>query len=310
MRVGAALGFELRPAGHDRPRVLRRTGPQMQLRAAMNRFDAMSASAHRVMVSELPHAGVPILSIDHSLGTKFLPFVLSMTAGSTDVIGFLGLGGLFTAHITGNLVVLAAKVVAGETAPVSFLISVPVFIAVLALSKLIAAGLERMLIASLVPLLLLQFLLLSIFSVICLRARPGIDPNTAMMVVAGMLAVSAMAVQNALARTSLKGAPSTAVMTTNITLFTLDVGEILLGRNAGSVAAARDRAGHTWPAIAGFVLGCVFGALCQAAFGLRSSVLPTGLALVAFALGAAAMIQHAEPNNASYRRDQTEGHQG
>jgi hypothetical protein len=62
MQVGAALGFELRPAGHDRPRVLRRTGPQVQLRAAMNRFDAMSASAHRVMDSELPHAGVPILS--------------------------------------------------------------------------------------------------------------------------------------------------------------------------------------------------------------------------------------------------------
>ena len=73
----------------------------------MNRFDAMSPI--RVIDSELPHARVPILSIDHSLGTKFLPFVLSMTAGSTDVIGFLGLGGLFTAHITGNLVVSLPK---------------------------------------------------------------------------------------------------------------------------------------------------------------------------------------------------------
>ena len=36
-----------------------------------------------------------------------LPFVLSMIAGSADVIGFLGLGGLLTAHITGNLVLLA-----------------------------------------------------------------------------------------------------------------------------------------------------------------------------------------------------------
>jgi hypothetical protein len=29
--------------------------------------------------------------------------VLSITAGAVDVIGFLALGGLFTAHITGNI---------------------------------------------------------------------------------------------------------------------------------------------------------------------------------------------------------------
>ena len=247
------------------------------------------------MDGEPSHAGVRVISVDDSLGTKLLPFVLSVTAGCMDVIGFLGLGGLFTAHITGNLVVLAAKVVATETAPISYLISVPVFMAALALSKLIAAGLERILIASLTPLLFLQFLLLSIFSVICLRAGPIVDPNTWLMIGAGMLAVSAMAVQNALARISLKGAPTTAVMTTNITRFMMDIGEIVLGRDASSVAAAGDRARHTWPAIAGFVVGCVFGALCEAAFGLRSSVLPTGLALVAFVLGATAMMRHAEP---------------
>lgn len=38
--------------------------------------------------------------------------MLSVTAGSADVISFLGLGGLFVAHITGNLVLLAAYLVA------------------------------------------------------------------------------------------------------------------------------------------------------------------------------------------------------
>jgi len=263
--------------------------------ADRHRSDTMSGNAHRFIDGEPSHAGLRVISVDDSLGTKLLPFALSVTAGSMDVIGFLGLGGLFTAHITGNLVVLAARVVAGETAPVSYLISVPVFMAALASSKLIAAGLERMLIASLTPLLFLQFLLLSIFSVICLRAGPIVDPNTWMMIGAGMLAISAMAVQNALARISLKGAPTTAVMTTNITRFMMDIGEIVLGRDANSVAAAGDRAAHTWPAIAGFMVGCVFGALCEAAFGLRSSVLPTGLALVAFVLGATAMMRDVMP---------------
>ena len=52
-------------------------------------------------------------SVDSSLGTKLLPGVLSIIAGSVDVICFLGLGGLFAAHITGNLVVLAAHIATG-----------------------------------------------------------------------------------------------------------------------------------------------------------------------------------------------------
>jgi uncharacterized membrane protein YoaK (UPF0700 family) len=231
--------------------------------------------------------GVPVFSIDDSLGTKLLPLVLSMTAGSADVIGFLGLGGLFIAHITGNLVILAARLVAGEQAPVAHLISVPVFMVALVLTKLLAAGLERIAIASLRPLLFLHLLLLFACFAICLSVGPRVrlDATTTLI---GMLAVSAMAVQNALVRLSLNGAPSTAVMTTNVTVFTLDVGEILLGQYSDDLAKARDRARRTWPAIAGFILGCALGAACEVALGLRSFLLPVGLALVALALGASA----------------------
>ncbi len=74
----------------------------------------MNDSANPAMEPNHWDIGVAALSVDESFGTKLLPFVLSVTAGSVDIIGFLGLGGLFTAHITGNIVVLAAKLVAGE----------------------------------------------------------------------------------------------------------------------------------------------------------------------------------------------------
>jgi uncharacterized membrane protein YoaK (UPF0700 family) len=72
-------------------------------------------------------------------------------------------------------------------------------------------------------------------------------------------------------------------MTTNVTVFTLDVLEILLGRNTSG--AVSDRARRTSRAIAGFLLGCALGAACESTFGLRSLMLPTGLALLALALG-------------------------
>jgi uncharacterized membrane protein YoaK (UPF0700 family) len=97
-----------------------------------------------------------------------------------------------------------------------------------------------------------------------------------------------MAVQNALVQISLKGAPSTAVMTTNITRFMMDVGGVMFGREAAEVAKARRRAKRTWPAILGFAVGCGLGAACEAAIGLRALALPTGLALLALAMGWAA----------------------
>jgi uncharacterized membrane protein YoaK (UPF0700 family) len=74
-------------------------------------------------------------SVDDSPGMKLLPFVLSTIAGRVDVIGFLGLGGLFTARVTGNVVILAAKLVAHNQTPISYLIAVPVFMIALGITS-------------------------------------------------------------------------------------------------------------------------------------------------------------------------------
>ena len=231
------------------------------------------------------HVGVPIPSIDSSPAIKLLPFVLSFVAGSVDVISFLGLDGLFTAHITGNLVVLAAHILARGEATLALVISVPLFVIMLAATRVLAAALDRGGTPSLSVLLFVQFALLCAFLGICIAAGSGVSASAPSMILAGMLGVSAMAVQNALVRISLAGAPSTAVLTTNITLLTTDIGEIILGEDPSLIAKARQRVRRTWPAVAGFLFGCALGALCEAAIGLNALVLPASFALVALVLG-------------------------
>ena len=226
-----------------------------------------------------------MVSAAADFASRALPFVLSLIAGSTDIIGFLGLNGLFTSHITGNLVVLAAHIVAGDPTIFSYVLSVPVFMLVLFLTRVLAGGLEQIGVSTLRPLLLLQLFFLAAFLSVCLVAGPWRDANAILAVSAGMFGVAAMAVQNALVQISLTNTPTTAVMTTNVTHFMLDLGEALVGRDDAKVARARAHAMHTLPVIVGFTIGCAFGATFEAAAGLWSLTLPTGLALLAFAMG-------------------------
>ncbi len=221
------------------------------------------------------------------LASWALPFVLSLIAGSTDIIGFLGLNGLFTSHITGNLVVLAAHIVAGDPTIFSYVLSVPVFMMMLFLTRFLAGGLEQAGVSTLQPLLLLQLFFLVAFLSICVAAGPWRNADAILAVIAGMCGVAAMAVQNALVQISLTKTPTTAVMTTNVTHFMLDLGEVLVGRDPAQVVQARARAMHILPVIVGFTIGCVLGAAFEAAAGLWSLALPTALALLAFTMGLA-----------------------
>src|SRR6476646_11874174 len=123
-----------------------------------------------------------VKSVGDPLGRKLLTFVLSVIAGSVDVIGFLGLGALFIAHITGNLVVLAARTAAGEHASAAHLLSVPVFIMALFAARLLAAILDRFGIATLRPLLLLQFMFLAGFLAVSINVGSPADPSAAVMI--------------------------------------------------------------------------------------------------------------------------------
>jgi len=101
-----------------------------------------------------------------------------------------------------------------------------------------------------------------------------------------MLGVSAMATQNVLGKLALKGAPSTAVMTTNITQLTVDLVTLARRRgNADELAKARRRARMTFACVIGFVVGCAAGAALEVKFGLWALALPVVLSALAVPLG-------------------------
>src|SRR5215470_8609571 len=157
-----------------------------------------------------------------------LPPLLSIIAGMVDLTGFFTLGNIFTAHITGNLVVAAAAAVRGGPLNLAQALAIPVFMAAVAAVGLIArtSGRHGRDLARL--LLLAQFLLLAgvlIFSVI---TKPSANPHGLMAGIAVMIAVSAMACQYALFRLAMPRTLSTAVMTGNLTNTVLSLLETLL----------------------------------------------------------------------------------
>ena len=72
-----------------------------------------------------------------------LPLLLSMIAGMVDSTGFFTLGQVFTAHVTGNIVLAAGVAVDGGSFHWAQLLAIPVFMLALATVWLVAQASRR-----------------------------------------------------------------------------------------------------------------------------------------------------------------------
>ncbi|QSB13776.1 DUF1275 domain-containing protein [Natronosporangium hydrolyticum] len=224
--------------------------------------------------------------------TRVLAAVLSLTAGSADAVGLLGFG-LFTAHITGNLAVLAMYVAIGRPASLALVLSIPLFIVVVAAARRLTDRWTRRGRPALRPLLWAQLLLLAgFFGLIAVGEAVGLagfegrevlaGPPTTAGTVTVLLAVAAMAVQNTLVMIALTGPPPTTVMTTNLTRFMVAASDLAVRR--GDPAArrpARAQVARIWPVLVGFLVGAGLAAAAYAGLGWWSMALPLVLAAVA-----------------------------
>jgi uncharacterized membrane protein YoaK (UPF0700 family) len=209
-----------------------------------------------------------------------LPPLLSVIAGMVDLTGFFTLGHIFTAHITGNLVVVSAAAVHGGPFNLAQALAIPVFMLALAIVWLIAQASQRRG-PSLARLLLwVQFLLLAAVLIFSVITAPSTSQQGLMAGIAVMIAVSAMACQYALLRLAIPGAISTAVMTGNLTNTVLSLMDLLSKRHPLlPVDAGRLR--RSLHLLFGFLLGCVFGAAAVSLLGDWAWSMPAALAAVA-----------------------------
>ena len=212
-----------------------------------------------------------------------LPPLLSVIAGMVDLIGFLTLGNVFTAHITGNLVLLAAGVVSGRPVNVAQALAILVFMLAVAAASLIARATGRRGPRLARLLLLLQFLQLVAVLAFCVVTHPSRDPHGLMAGIAIEIAVSAIAFQFALLRLAVPGAPSTAVMTGNLTTAVLALLDSTSPNPVMEDAPRRLR--RTVPLLVGFLAGCVVAAAGVPMMGDWVWVLPTALAGLAVVIG-------------------------
>jgi uncharacterized membrane protein YoaK (UPF0700 family) len=212
-----------------------------------------------------------------------LPPLLSVIAGMVDLIGFFTLGHVFTAHVTGNLVVAAADAVHGGPFNPAQALAIPVFMLAVAAAWLIAEISHRRG-ASLARLLLVvQFVLLVVLMIFSVIAKPSAAPYGVTAGVAVMIAVAAVACQYALLRLAMPKVVSTAVMTGNLTNTVLSLLDVLKNWRALPSADA-SRLKQSLHLLVGFLFGCVVATLAVALLRDWAWSLPAGLAGAAIAL--------------------------
>jgi uncharacterized membrane protein YoaK (UPF0700 family) len=221
--------------------------------------------------------GQVAVDVDAARLQERLPPLLSIIAGMVDLSGFVMLGQIFTAHITGNLVLVVADSIDGGSFNPVPVLSLPAFMAALALVWLLARWLNLMGRRLAHILLMLQLVLLALVLAISVAADTRAHPDGAAAGLAAMIAVSAMACQYALFRLAIPSAISTAVMTGNLTNTVLALMD-LLSPDRPLLTVDQGRLRHALMLLIGFVTGCAAAAIGIVWLGNWAWALPTALA--------------------------------
>jgi uncharacterized membrane protein YoaK (UPF0700 family) len=218
-----------------------------------------------------------------------LPVLLAAVAGAVDATTFLALFGLFVAQATGSFVIVGVQIVTRDPTSLIRVLAIPLFFVAGVAAGFLATAQRRAPIALALSLGLEAALLLG-YMLTGLLAGPftsGKPPAT----LAAIFGLLAMGVQSAAVRLTLRGVPSTNVMTTNTTQLAIDVTQWLIASRRASepmgnatARALRDAAATKIavlaPIMGAFLFGCAAGGVGFVVLGFWC-LLPPLLSLLA-----------------------------
>jgi uncharacterized membrane protein YoaK (UPF0700 family) len=194
-------------------------------------------------------------------GRTAVAALLSFNGGFVDTVGFLGLSGLFVAHVTGNFVTLGAALVLGSHGILNKILALPEFIAVIVLARL-AGGVARRRGWPLLRIMLTaEVILLAAFFGLAVAFGPFDDADRLLALLTGFAGIAAMALQNALQRVHLASLPPTTLMTGSTTQATLDAVDLLAGTIPNESTTVRARFFRLAASVLLFAAGCAAAAL-------------------------------------------------
>lgn len=195
---------------------------------------------------------------------------MAFVAGFVDTLGFVALFGLFTAHVTGNFVLIGASLAGGSTAGLlAKLLALPIFIVAAAIATLVIRSREQHGRSAARIIIALQIILLAAFAALGIAATPITDPAALLPLLAALVGVAAMAVQNAASRLVFARAAPSTVMTGNVTQLVIDMVDVLRGN-----ARARGGLRRFGPPVLAFALGAAGGAAGYLWVGFAALALP------------------------------------
>jgi uncharacterized membrane protein YoaK (UPF0700 family) len=211
---------------------------------------------------------------------QLLPVALAFTAGFVDTLGFLALFFFFTAHVTGNFVVLGAALVQPLHGLIAKVLALPMFIATVAGARLYILTLERHRTPVAARLLAVEAAFLLAFLALGAEASPITDGDSPLAIATALSGVVAMGVQNAASRTVFAALSPTTVMTGNVTQLVIDAVDLLVGPTPANSAVARARIQRFWPPVVAFGAGAAAGAIGYSKGGFWCLLVPTVLLLL------------------------------